>query len=209
MREAGFDPKKVGAVNYNMTNVYFPPNNRACYKSAKIPFGYKWTPVKVEQHFAHLNKSNSPIYCLACMLQITVGDYLSVPYGHHVHKHCDSSHLAIVQRIRDFQLSTAPQTIPHCHDNLTPSVWQEKTKRFGHYHSGFAGGVENLIGDCCRNCPLLQTTAEREAYFALPVGVSSSLKFLDDNPGRQMVGSFNPIIATLDHWTQMAYNWKV
>jgi len=33
--------------------------------------------------------------------------------------------------------------------------------------------------------------------------VSGDLQFVADNPGRQAIGSFNPI--TLDDWTEMAY----
>lgn len=54
--------------------------------------------------------------------------------------------------------------------------------------------------DYCNNCPKPQTKEEQnfvEGY------VSGEVSFIKDGPGRQQIGSFNPVSAT--GWTEMAY----
>ncbi|KAL9616457.1 MAG: hypothetical protein Q9160_008673 [Pyrenula sp. 1 TL-2023] len=73
-----------------------------------------------------------------------------------------------------------------------------------HRHPAFFGSVEDVIGDCCGYCPEAVTdedlaAAEKEAK----IFVSGNVQFIKDDPGRQAIGSFNPL--TDDDWTEMAY----
>ncbi|KAL8811822.1 MAG: hypothetical protein Q9200_001494 [Gallowayella weberi] len=67
-----------------------------------------------------------------------------------------------------------------------------------------AGPAESVIHDCCGFCPEPQTDEEREvAEEERKIYVSGEVSFLKDDPGRQAIGSFNPV--TEDDWTDMAY----
>ncbi|BDD60444.1 hypothetical protein MPDQ_003589 [Monascus purpureus] len=73
-----------------------------------------------------------------------------------------------------------------------------------HRHPAFFGDVEDIIDDCCGQCP--QPVAEDEIQIAeeeSKIYVSGDVSFIKDNPGRQAIGSFNPITET--DWTEMAY----
>lgn len=64
--------------------------------------------------------------------------------------------------------------------------------------------MEFVIHDCCGSCPKPETDEEREvAEEERKIYVSGELAFMKDDPGRQAIGSFNPL--TDDDWTDMAY----
>ena len=66
------------------------------------------------------------------------------------------------------------------------------------------GPIESVIHDCCGSCPEPKTEEEREvAQEECKIYISGDLKFMEDDPGRQTIGSFNPL--TKDDWTDMAY----
>ena len=61
-----------------------------------------------------------------------------------------------------------------------------------------------VIGDCCGYCPKPATPEDEEiATQESKIYVSGDLSFIKDDPGRQAIGSFNPL--TDDDWTEMAY----
>lgn len=73
-----------------------------------------------------------------------------------------------------------------------------------HRHPAFFGYAEDVINDCCGYCPKPSTPEEEEvAKEEGKTYVSGKISFLKDDPGRQSIGSFNPI--TDDDWTEMAY----
>ncbi|KAI0171986.1 ankyrin [Hypoxylon sp. FL1284] len=91
-------------------------------------------------------------------------------------------------------------------DLLLNAEWNQPKERgvYLHRHPAFFGRVEDVIGDCCGTCPKPQTpeeieTAEKESEIYL----SGKVSFRIDDPGRQQIGSFNPL--TDDDWTEMAY----
>ena len=58
--------------------------------------------------------------------------------------------------------------------------------------------------DCCGFCPLPSTDEEKKVGAEeSKIYVRGNLQFIKDDPGRQTIGSFNPI--TTDDWTNMAY----
>lgn len=72
-----------------------------------------------------------------------------------------------------------------------------------HRHPCFFGDVKDIVEDCCGFCPVPESdeeilVAEEESR----IYISGKLKFIVDDPGRQEIGSFNPI--TSDDWTEMA-----
>ncbi|TAQ87996.1 hypothetical protein B7494_g3670 [Chlorociboria aeruginascens] len=91
-------------------------------------------------------------------------------------------------------------------DLLLNAEWNQSDDRtvYLHRHPCFFGTAEEVIQDCCGYCPVPKTdeeiavAAEEHKHF-----VSGKLKFLKDDPGRQEIGSFNPI--TDDEWTTMSY----
>lgn len=61
-----------------------------------------------------------------------------------------------------------------------------------------------VLHDCCGFCPEPTTDEEREvAEDERKIYVSGDVEFMKDDPGRQAIGSFNPL--TGDDWTDMAY----
>ncbi|PKY00534.1 ankyrin [Aspergillus campestris IBT 28561] len=91
-------------------------------------------------------------------------------------------------------------------DLLLNSEWNENKNRDVnlHRHPVFFGDVENILQDCCGSCPVPVTDEEKEvAEQEGKTHVSGDVSFIKDNPGRQEIGSFNPI-TDLD-WTEMAY----
>ena len=73
-----------------------------------------------------------------------------------------------------------------------------------HRHPAFFGNVKDVIEDCCGYCPKAET--EEEIEVAEEEGktyISGRITFIKDDPGRQAIGSFNPI--TDGDWTEMAY----
>ncbi|KAI1764033.1 ankyrin [Hypoxylon sp. FL1150] len=91
-------------------------------------------------------------------------------------------------------------------DLLLNAEWNQPKERevYLHRHPAFFGRVEDVIGDCCGTCPKPQTPEEIEiAEKESEIYVSGNVSFRIDNPGRQQIGSFNPL--TDDDWTEMAY----
>ncbi|KAJ5803064.1 uncharacterized protein N7503_005514 [Penicillium pulvis] len=91
-------------------------------------------------------------------------------------------------------------------DLLLNAQWnQPKDRRvYLHRHPAFFGDAADVLGDCCGCCPepftneeLKVSEEERKIYISGPVA------FIKDDPGRQEIGSFNPITET--DWTEMAY----
>ncbi|KAI2472158.1 ankyrin repeat protein [Annulohypoxylon bovei var. microspora] len=91
-------------------------------------------------------------------------------------------------------------------DLLLNAEWNQPKERevYLHRHPAFFGRVEDVIGDCCGTCPKPQTPLEIEmAEKESEIYVSGKVTFRIDDPGRQQIGSFNPL--TDDDWTEMAY----
>ncbi|KAL5409584.1 hypothetical protein PMIN04_010972 [Paraphaeosphaeria minitans] len=91
-------------------------------------------------------------------------------------------------------------------DLLLNSEWNKPKDREVnlHRHPAFFGFAEDVINDCCGFCPQPVTPEEHDvAEEEGKIYVSGKISFIQDNPGRQAIGSFNPI--TDDDWTEMAY----
>lgn len=72
-----------------------------------------------------------------------------------------------------------------------------------HRHPAFFGDADHVIGDCCGCCPEPVTDEEIEiANEESKIYISGNLTFIKDDPGRQEIGSFNPITET--DWTGMS-----
>lgn len=87
--------------------------------------------------------------------------------------------------------------------------WNAKKDRkvFLHRHPCFIGDVGSIIHDCCGFCPQPKTSEERTvAEEEGKIYVAGELSFMKDDPGRQAIGSFNPLNS--DDWTEMAYIGK-
>ncbi|KAJ5684217.1 uncharacterized protein N7477_000562 [Penicillium maclennaniae] len=73
-----------------------------------------------------------------------------------------------------------------------------------HRHPAFFGEAQHVIGDCCGSCPKPVTKEEYTiAEEESKIYISGKISFIKDDPGRQEIGSFNPITET--DWTEMAY----
>lgn len=91
-------------------------------------------------------------------------------------------------------------------DLLLNADWNhsEDRKVYLHRHPCFFGTAEEVLEDCCGYCPVPKTDEEIEvAEEEKKTYISGKLEFVMDDPGRQEIGSFNPI--TDDEWTTMAY----
>ncbi|KAF7715271.1 Uncharacterized protein PECH_002108 [Penicillium ucsense] len=89
-------------------------------------------------------------------------------------------------------------------DLLLNAEWNQDRDVYLHRHPAFFGEVEDIIGDCCGACPPAVTEEELKiAEEESKKYVSGGISFIKDNPGRQEIGSFNPITDT--DWTAMAY----
>ncbi|KAH7360980.1 ankyrin repeat-containing domain protein [Rhexocercosporidium sp. MPI-PUGE-AT-0058] len=91
-------------------------------------------------------------------------------------------------------------------DLLLNAEWNQPKERevYLHRHPCFFGTAEEILQDCCGYCPVPKTDEEIEvAEEESKTYISGPLKFLMDDPGRQEIGSFNPI--TDEEWTTMAY----
>ncbi|KAF3061193.1 hypothetical protein GL218_03903 [Daldinia childiae] len=91
-------------------------------------------------------------------------------------------------------------------DLLLNAEWNQPKERevYLHRHPAFFGRVQDVIGDCCGTCPKPETPEEIEvAEKESEIYVSGKVTFRIDDPGRQQIGSFNPL--TEDDWTEMAY----
>ena len=73
-----------------------------------------------------------------------------------------------------------------------------------HRHPAFFGSVNDVIHDCCGFCPSPSTDEDlAAAEEEQKIYVHGDIDFIKDDPGRQAIGSFNPI--TDDDWTEMAF----
>jgi hypothetical protein len=90
-------------------------------------------------------------------------------------------------------------------DLLLNAEWNKKDREVNlHRHPAFFGHAEDVIHDCCGFCPKPMTPEEHDvAEEESKIYVSGEISFIKDDPGRQAIGSFNPI--TDDDWTEMAY----
>ncbi|KAM5381008.1 hypothetical protein ACJZ2D_003123 [Fusarium nematophilum] len=91
-------------------------------------------------------------------------------------------------------------------DLLLNAEWNQPTDRevYLHRHPAFFGRVEDVIEDCCGSCPEPVTPEEKEiAEKEAEIYIKGKVSFLIDDPGRQQIGSFNPL--TEQDWTDMAY----
>lgn len=91
-------------------------------------------------------------------------------------------------------------------DLLLNAQWNQPEDRtvYLHRHPAFFGRVEDVVEDCCGDCPVPQTDEEKEiAEKEAEIYISGKVAFLIDDPGRQQIGSFNPL--TEQDWTDMAY----
>jgi hypothetical protein len=91
-------------------------------------------------------------------------------------------------------------------DLLLNAEWNQPKDRevYLHRHPAFFGRVEDVIEDCCGTCPEPKTDQEKEvAEKEAEIYISGKVSFLIDDPGRQQIGSFNPL--TEEDWTDMAY----
>lgn len=91
-------------------------------------------------------------------------------------------------------------------DLLLNAEWNQPKDRkvYLHRHPAFFGRVQDVVEDCCGSCPVASTNDEKEvAEKEAEIYISGKVKFLIDDPGRQQIGSFNPL--TDEDWTDMAY----
>lgn len=91
-------------------------------------------------------------------------------------------------------------------DLLLNAEWNQPKQRevYLHRHPAFFGRVDDVVEDCCGCCPEPKTPEESEvAEKEAEIYISGKVAFLIDDPGRQQIGSFNPL--TEQDWTDMAY----
>ncbi|KAI6632798.1 hypothetical protein MCOR14_007048 [Pyricularia oryzae] len=91
-------------------------------------------------------------------------------------------------------------------DLLLNAEWNQPKERevYLHRHPAFFGRVIDIIEDCCGFCPTPHTEEELAVHEEeSKVYVSGRISFIQDDPGRQQIGSFNPLSD--DNWTEMAY----
>ncbi|KAF2738451.1 ankyrin [Polyplosphaeria fusca] len=91
-------------------------------------------------------------------------------------------------------------------DLLLNAEWNKPKDRevVLHRHPAFFGYAEDVMRDCCGFCPAPMTPEEHDiAEEEAKIYVSGDIAFIKDDPGRQAIGSFNPI--TDADWTEMAY----
>ncbi|KAI3549731.1 hypothetical protein CABS01_12565 [Colletotrichum abscissum] len=111
----------------------------------------------------------------------------TVPYGHGFH----------AKKI---------EKLCYTRDLLLNAEWNQPEERevYLHRHPAFFGRVKDVIEDCCGGCPKAVTPEEVEvAEKEAEIYISGKVSFLIDDPGRQQIGSFNPL--TENDWTDMAY----
>ncbi|KAG9287132.1 hypothetical protein G9A89_001026 [Geosiphon pyriformis] len=90
-------------------------------------------------------------------------------------------------------------------DLVMNSAWNQKTrKRKLHRHPCFFGTMEQVFRDCCGTCPQPTTPEEIELQEAEDkIFIRGEISFIKDDPGRQTVGSFNPL--TDNDWAEEAF----
>lgn len=91
-------------------------------------------------------------------------------------------------------------------DLLLNAEWNQPKDRqvYLHRHPAFFGRVDDVVSDCCGFCPRPETDEEHQVHQEeSKTYVSGRVSFIKDDPGRQQIGSFNPLSAA--DWTDMAY----
>lgn len=94
----------------------------------------------------------------------------------------------------------------YARDLLLNVEWNQPKDRQVHLHRHpvFFGRIDDVLNDCCGHCPLPATDEEKEVIVEeSKIYVSGHISFVKDDPGRQSIGSFNPLTAA--DWTDMAY----
>ncbi|EFR02422.1 ankyrin repeat protein [Nannizzia gypsea CBS 118893] len=119
------------------------------------------------------------------------------------------------EEISDYHTITIPygerfharkiEKLLYTHDLLLNAEWNNQEREVAlHRHPVFFGDVEDIIHDCCGSCPKPTTPEEEEVWEKESKNyISGEVSFIKDDPGRQAIGSFNPITET--DWTEMAY----
>ena len=120
------------------------------------------------------------------------------------------------EEVSDYHTFTVPygpkfharkiERLLYAKDLLLNAEWNRPKERETtlHRHPAFFGNAEDVIGDCCGHCPEPETPEDEEiAEVEKKIYVSGDLTFIKDDPGRQAIGSFNPIDEK--GWTEMAY----
>ncbi|PYH91092.1 ankyrin repeat protein [Aspergillus ellipticus CBS 707.79] len=98
------------------------------------------------------------------------------------------------------------EKLVYTRDLLLNAEWNKPRDRQVnlHRHPAFVGDAVDVVRDCCGCCPEPVTTEDKEvAEKESKIYVSGDVSFMKDDPGRQEIGSFNPITET--DWTEMAY----
>jgi ankyrin repeat protein len=111
----------------------------------------------------------------------------TIPYGHRFEAH-------------------KIQKLMYTRDLLLNAEWNKPKNREVHLHRHpcFIGTMSEILGDCCGNCPAPLTDEEKKVEEEERKSfVYGDISFIEEDPGRQQIGSFNPI--TEDDFTAMAY----
>ncbi|EPS35574.1 hypothetical protein H072_11052 [Dactylellina haptotyla CBS 200.50] len=83
---------------------------------------------------------------------------------------------------------------------------QKRRAGYLHRHAAFFGSVKFIVNDCCGHCPDPDPENSEEKELRIKDDryyIRGRISFIKDDPGRQEIGSFNPI--TEEDWTDMAY----
>lgn len=125
----------------------------------------------------------------------------------------ESEEAATISNYNTFTIPYGPrfnakkiEKLCYTRDLLLNAQWNQPDDRkvYLHRHPAFFGRFEDVAEDCCGFCPKPETDAEKEiAEDEAKTFVSGRISFLKDDPGRQQIGSFNPL--TDDDWTEMGY----
>lgn len=78
--------------------------------------------------------------------------------------------------------------------------WNQNKDRavYLHRHPAFFGRVEDVIEDCCGQCPEPVTDEEKEiAKNEAEIYISAKVAFLIDDPGRQQIGMISTPSVTM------------
>ncbi|KAK8798793.1 hypothetical protein WA158_007877 [Blastocystis sp. Blastoise] len=92
-------------------------------------------------------------------------------------------------------------------DIVLNAGWSELFQSRGyHTHPAFIGTLEEVLKDCCQDCPPIPDVDSHGNPIdkeSLECFVHGPLSFIVDDPGRQSIGSFHPITA--GEWEEGAY----
>src|SRR5581483_2797530 len=88
---------------------------------------------------------------------------------------------------------------------LNSKYYRKNVNRVLHRHPCFfSTDIKLVFKDCCGYCPAPSTPEEIATQIEEDkIYLRGNVEFIKDDPGRQTVGSFNPI--TDDNWTEQAY----